>query len=418
MYPKFVTSATKRTIAAKRTFVRFPAFTPRIVPAARKPPPHLRYAFRVRILHVVPTYLPATRYGGPIYAVHGLCRALVARGHQVTVFTTNVDGASESGVPLDVPVELDGVRVRYFRSELRRLYFSRGLKRALQAEVKAFDVVHLHSVFLWPTFAAARAAHAAGVPYVISPRGMLVPELIRERTRWAKMAWLRLFERRTFAQAACIHVTSQREEEDARRVGIPLPHPFIVPNGIDIIPRPAVPRDAQTILYFGRINWKKRIDDLINSLPRIPGARLVIAGTDEEGLTPKLRERARLAGVADRVDFIGAIDPTAKWELLARASVLALPSLSENFGNVVLEAMMMETPVVLTPAVGLAPDVLAANAGIVTDDLAQAINTLLGDAAMREEMGRNGRALVESKFTWPAVAARMEEAYCSIASRR
>src|SRR5260370_167350 len=46
-------------------------------------------AVRMRILHVVPTYLPATRYGGPIYAVHGLCRALAARGHDVTVFTTN-----------------------------------------------------------------------------------------------------------------------------------------------------------------------------------------------------------------------------------------------------------------------------------------------------------------------------------------
>lgn len=366
----------------------------------------------------MPTYLPATRYGGPIYAVHGLCRALVERGHEVTVFTTNVDGTSESDVPLDAPVDLDGVRVHYFRSELRRLYVSRGLKRALLAEVKAFDVVHLHSVFLWPTYAAARIAHAAGVPYVISPRGMLVPELIRERTRWVKSAWLRLFERQTFAQAAGIHVTSQREEDDARRVGIPLPHPFIVPNGIDIVPRPAVPRDAHTILYFGRISWKKRIDLLIDALPRIPGARLVIAGNDEEGLTPNLQERARQTGVAGRVDFIGAIDPSAKWELLARASVLALPSLSENFGNVVLEAMMMETPVVLTPAVGLAPDVLAANAGIVTDDFAQAINTMLGDAVLRAAMGLNGRALVESKFNWQAVAAQMEEAYCSIASLR
>jgi hypothetical protein len=44
----------------------------------------------VKILHVVPTYLPARRYGGPIVAVHGLCRALVRRGHDVTVFTTNV----------------------------------------------------------------------------------------------------------------------------------------------------------------------------------------------------------------------------------------------------------------------------------------------------------------------------------------
>jgi glycosyltransferase involved in cell wall biosynthesis len=372
----------------------------------------------VRILHVVPTYLPAVRYGGPIYAVHGLCRALAARGHEVSVFTTNVDGKSESAVPLDSDVMLEGVRVRYFRSELRRVYYSRRLGRAVNAEAKSFDVIHLHSVFLWPTYAAARAAAAAKVQYVISPRGMLVPELIRERSRWMKTMWLRMFERRTFANAAAIHLTSHREEDDARRTAMPLPHPFIIPNGIDVVPRPSVPRDERLVLYFGRISWKKRIDVLIDALAQLPEARLAIAGNDDEGLTPKLRERARFAGVGDRVTFAGAIDPAAKWELLAGAAVLALPSISENFGNVVLEAMMTETPVVLSEGVGLAEDVRNAGAGIVTADFAGALRTLLADGALRAEMGRNGRALVESEFTWPSVAARMEEAYCSIASRR
>src|SRR5262249_2892122 len=68
----------------------------------------------MRILHVVPTYLPAVRYGGPIFAVHGLCRALARRGHHVEVFTTNVDGSGASPVPLGEPVDLDGVQIRYF----------------------------------------------------------------------------------------------------------------------------------------------------------------------------------------------------------------------------------------------------------------------------------------------------------------
>ena len=63
---------------------------------------------------------------------------------------------------------------------------------------------------------------------------MLVPELIAERSPLVKRAWLWLFERRTFADAAGIHVTSRREEDDARRTGIPLPHPLLVPNGIDL----------------------------------------------------------------------------------------------------------------------------------------------------------------------------------------
>jgi glycosyltransferase involved in cell wall biosynthesis len=371
----------------------------------------------VRLLHVVPTYLPATRYGGPIYSVHGLCRALVQRGHEVSVFTTNVDGPHDSNVPLDTAVDLDGVRVRYFHSELRRLYLSRGMRAALRDESSAFDIVHLHSVFLWPTYAAAREARRARVPYVISPRGMLVPELIAERSRLVKRAWLRLFERRTFAHAAGIHVTSQREEDDARRTGVPLPHPLLVPNGIDLVPRPAVPRDEQTVLHFGRVSWKKRIDVLIDALPQLPGIRLIIAGNDDEGLTPQLQERARKLGISDRVAFAGAIEASAKWDLLARATMVAMPSISENFGNVIVEAMMMETPVIVTEGVGLAADVRSGGAGIVTADFAGAIRTLAADASLRSQMGRNGRALVEARFTWPKVAERMEDAYCSIARR-
>jgi len=65
----------------------------------------------MRILHVVPSYLPAVRYGGPIFAVHGLCRALAARGHKLHVFTTNIDGPGITATPVATPVDLDGVQV-------------------------------------------------------------------------------------------------------------------------------------------------------------------------------------------------------------------------------------------------------------------------------------------------------------------
>ena len=132
----------------------------------------------MKILHVVATYLPAVRYGGPIRSVHGLCVALAALGHEVHVFTTNVDGTGDSDVPLCQPVDIDGVTVWYFPSRLlRRLYWSPKMKKALSREVPSFDVVHLHSVFLWPIWAAARIAERSGVPYVVSPRGMLVREI-------------------------------------------------------------------------------------------------------------------------------------------------------------------------------------------------------------------------------------------------
>lgn len=362
----------------------------------------------MNILHVVPTYLPARRYGGPIVAVHGLCKALVARGHEVDVMTTNVDGDGVVDAPVGVPVDVDGVRVRYFASPLPRLFWSPDMRRALREDVRKYDLVHVHSVFLWPGAAAARAAHKARVPYVISPRGMLVPELIRRKSRIAKTVWLKLIERRGFAHAAAIHFTSQLEWEDAKGVGLPLPSPFVVPNGIDIAPRPNVPRDDRTLLFLGRVNWKKGLDTMIEALPSLPGVRFVVTGNDEEELTPRLRELAFRIGVANRVEFLGPVHGPAKDELLAMATLFVLPSLSENFGNAVLEALAMETPVVLSRHVGLAEEVVRAHAGVIG---LNGIAALLDDPQLCAEMGRNGRALVESRFAWPRVAGEMEKAY-------
>lgn len=365
----------------------------------------------MRLLHVVPTYLPARRYGGPIVAVHGLCRALIERGHDVDVFTTNVDGDGVLDVPTATPVDLDGVRVHYFPSPMPRLYWSPEMRRALRSI--DHELVHSHAIWLWPGYAAARAARRANIPFVISPRGMLVPELIARKSRFVKRAWLATIERRNFAHATAIHFTSAIEEEDAKRTGIPLPSPFVVPNGIDLVPRPDVARDDHTLVFLGRINWKKGLDRAIELLPRID-AKLVIAGNDEENLTPQLRTLAERLGVADRVEFAGPVYGAAKWELLARATLFVLLSMSENFGNAALEALMMETPVVLSPSVGLAEDI--SGAGTTNAD---EVGALLADKERRAEMGRRGRALVESKFTWPRVAEQMEEAYrrCSTRSR-
>jgi glycosyltransferase involved in cell wall biosynthesis len=242
---------------------------------------------------------------------------------------------------------------------------------------------------------------------------MLVRDLIRQKSRIVKTLWLRLLERRGFAGAAAIHFTARLEWDEAKRVGLPLPSPFVIPNGIDVPPRLAVPRDSRTLLFLGRVSWKKGLDRVIEALPSLPGVRFVVAGNDEEALTPRLRALADRLGVGDRVDFTGPVYGAAKEELLARATLFVLMSTSENFGNAVLEALAAETPVVLSAGVGVAEEVVAAGAGAIGLD---AIGPLLADPARLAEMGRNGRNLVESRFAWPRVAQEMEEAYAAIRS--
>ena len=189
----------------------------------------------MRILHVVPTYYPAIRYGGPIRSVHGLASAVAAQGHEVHVYTTNVDGDGVSPVRLDRPVQLDGVNVSYFATSVgRRLYRSARMWQALHANISGFDIIHLHSVFLWPTSAAAQVARKAGVPYVLSPRGMLVKDLIRRKSSLAKRAWIALFERRNIKWAAAVHLTSEIEASELRALGFPHARLAIVANGIEM----------------------------------------------------------------------------------------------------------------------------------------------------------------------------------------
>lgn len=378
----------------------------------------------MKLLHVVPSYLPATRYGGPIYSVHGLCQGLARRGHQVEVYTTNIDGPGVSPVLLDEPVDKDGVAVTYFATGLgRRIYRSPDMATALCRHARTFDVIHLHSVFLWPTSAGAAEARCARVPYVLSPRGMLVPELIRRKSPLIKRAWITLFERRNLTSAASVHVTSEIEAADLARLGFEPARVDVIPNGIEL-PRGIVHHTNRDIagtqpmplvLSLGRINWKKGLDRLIEAMAYAPDAKLVIAGNDEDTYTPKLLALAKLTGVAARIRFLGPVHGDEKWSTFASADVFALPSYSENFGISVLEAMACGIPVVVTPEVGLATTVAQTGAGIVADGdpikFGRAIAHLLANPDLRQRMGEAGRKAAMDQFSWASVSERMEVLY-------
>ncbi len=362
--------------------------------------------------------------------MHGLAAALAQRGHDVHVYTTSLDGDSDLDVPIGEPVDLDGVSVHYFRvAALRRLCWAPALERRLRDSIAGFDVLHIHGIYSLPLLAAARAAARAGVPYVVAPRGMLVRDLISRKSRWVKSAWIQLFERSTLGRAAAVHVTAEVEGHELRAMGLPARRIACIPNGVKW-PRQHEPLEAgpygelpeRYVLYLSRINWKKGLDRLITAWQSIPDVPLVIAGNDDEGYQPKLLELARSLGVADRVMFVGPVGDAHKWALYERAQAFVLPSYSENFGNVVAEAMAMGCPVVLTSEVGIAPLVEAAGAGVVTDGapekLAATLQGLLADPLRRQEMGRRGAEAARTQLSWSGVVETTETLYREVLGRQ
>src|SRR5262249_40463566 len=389
----------------------------------------------MRILHVLPTYLPAVRYGGPIFAVHGLCRALVSRGHEVAVATTNINGPKKSAVPVGVPVWLAGVQGRYFQSVfLRRLSWAPSLAHALKQEVRRFDLVHLHSVFLWPTWAAARLARKAHVPYLISPRGMLFQEMTERRSRLAKSAWIHLFEKSNLEHAAAIHATSCLEADELIRLNWRLPPVVTISNGVDDPESTAsdseLSADVKELmdgepfaLFFGRLSWKKGIDRLLHAFARTSCGNLAIAGTDDEDLVPQLSQLVDRLRIRDRVRFLPrTILGRDKEQLFAAARVFVLPSYSENFGNAVIEAMRRGVPVIVTPEVGAAEIVRNARGGLVVEGeagpLGKAISQLTNDRGLARAMGEAGQRYVVEHYAWPCIAAQMEGLYEGLRAKR
>ncbi len=376
----------------------------------------------MKILHVVPTYLPAVRYGGPIVSVHGLCKALAVRGHDVHVYTTNVDGPGVSSVPLGAPFDIDGVRVWYFPTGLgRRLYRSPAMGAVLERRLDSFDVAHIHSVFLWPTTAAARIARRKGIPYVLSPRGMLVGDLFRRKSRLLKSTWVALFEKSNVADAASVHFTSELEAQEFHRLGFAARRIDIVPNGVALPPprksepQPCCNQARLRVLSLGRISWKKGLDRLIKAMVYVPDAELVIAGNDEENYQPRLEQLAVENGVVDRTTFFGEVRGERKWELIRSCDLFVMASYSENFGIAALEAMACGLAVVTTPEVGLARTIEESGAGVIASGepaaLGGTLARLLADRRRLETMGQTGVKVAATAFGWNDIAERTERIY-------
>jgi glycosyltransferase involved in cell wall biosynthesis len=251
---------------------------------------------------------------------------------------------------------------------------------------------------------------------------MLIRELIRRKSRWVKAAWINLVERTTLAHAAAVHVTADVEGVEFQALGLPYRRIVCIPNGVELPAKhgaleqgPFAALPPHYALFLSRINWKKGLDRLITAWQWVPDLPLVIAGNDDENYRPRLEELAKSVGVADRVVFLGPVGDAHKWAIYERAQMFLLPSYSENFGNVVAEAMAMGCPVLVTPEVGIAPLVESTRAGRVVSgeprELAAVINQLLADPAARREMGRRGAEAARTTLSWQGIAADAERLY-------
>ena len=372
----------------------------------------------MRVLHVIPSV--SERSGGPATAIFPMCRALMRQGIEVLLLTTT-DGLRE--VPTGAVVEHKGVPVIFFAPQLGESFkYSRPLTGWLSAKIRDFDLAHVHAVFNHSSVAATRACRKAGVPYVIRPLGTLDPWSMAQKSVRKRLFW-QLSGKAMLTRAMAVHYTSEAEKL-ATEAHLGLNHGKVIPLGIEAngsIPNVQLKPDLAGkpyVLVLSRLHPKKALDVLIDaflSLDQSSEWRLVIAGDGPADYVSKLK--ARVGSQPERVVFTGWLEGEKKDAVLGAASLLVLPSHQENFGLCVMEAMSHSVPVLVSPNVNLAAEIVSANAGWVAQIDKNVLAAKLAEALSDpNELARRGRAgkQLSQKYSWENAARELVELYRNI----
>jgi glycosyltransferase involved in cell wall biosynthesis len=383
----------------------------------------------MKILHVTPAYEPAWHLGGVVRSVTQCCRGLARLGLEVTVFTTDSGGARRMSVPLNQEVELDGVKVWYFKSDFTpRFGYSRRLKEACRQRIKQFDVVHLSSLWWYPEIATGSEALKQNVPYIISPTGGLTTYSLAQKPI-KKRLFLKFWESRILNGSRAIHYTTALERDSSSSLKL-RPPSFIIPGGIDLeefreLPdkvsakrKMNLPLDKPIILFFGRLHPVKNLGALLTAfaqiLPQFGNLVLVLAGPDD-GQETYLRNLASELLITDHIIFLGNIPPERRKYLLRSADLLALVSLHENLGNAAIEAMLAGVPVLVSENVGIAREVSDIGAGLVVsaeaESISQGLRELLSNPSKLDLMGQTALVSAPRRYGMEGVARQMALAY-------
>lgn len=356
--------------------------------------------------------------GGPAYSVPSLCAALKRFDAEVSLHCI----AEKRSLPLEITREIEITEHAAATDPFRRLFrASPKMRRALRSEFRGGKIVHTHGVWLAPNlYPAWEKVRSGGAKLVHAPRGMLAPGAMSFSSRKKQIVW-RLAQKRALQAADCIHATSRMEYEELRELGLRQPI-AIIPNGVEVphvpIKVPSSQKKNRTLLALGRLHPKKGLDELIRAWAQIeaeiPDWCLRIVGPAEGSYDRRLKATCKSTGVK-RVFIEGAVYGFRKSELLHSADLLILPTLSENFGIVVAEALAHGTPVICTQGAPWSGLEVERCGWWVSYGVSTIAATILEAAEMPEtellQMGVRGRRWVAKDYSWNAIGKSMASVY-------
>ena len=354
----------------------------------------------MKILLFAGAFYPSQK-GGPSNAIYWLASGLAHAGYEVKVVASN-EQLENVNLQFDQWLDLNGFKVVYAQKENRELFFDQALTES--------DVLMASGVCSVKSYFRKRKALKLGKKVVLSPRGELLDPAVFHKGKMYGMLKKTIFYsmRILFAKKTVFHATSDEEYNAIRKyMGkrakiVVIPNYMILPDRVDDA---SVSKERKKLVYVGRLNPIKNLELLIRCVAKSSSFNkgnyeLHIAGTGNPDYCNALVQLTKELGVKDKVVFLGQVEGKEKDTLYANAKCSFLVSKSENFGNVVIEALCQGTPVITskgTPWKELkdfnAGDWVEAN----EEEITAAIDKILSlDSVAYDEMRKNCLRLADS----------------------
>ncbi len=379
----------------------------------------------MRLLHVTPSYYPATYWGGPIFSTYYLNNALAAIP-EINLKVIATDAAGPRVADRLDPAALGDI----YPNQMVRLApriagasFSPQLIAQLPGLIRWAEVVHLTATYSSPTIPTLLLARLYRKPVVWSLRGAILEleQYQNVRKKQVKRLWNRVCNAAIRPGNLILHVTSA-EEAQISQAEIPRAGFEIIKNGVNLPDQPPVypPRGQGkfNLLFMGRLHPIKGLENLLAALKILadPQINCVICGTGAPEYTAQLQKLvADDPALRNQVEFKGHVTGAEKQNAFSQADVVIQPSFTENFGMAIAEGLAAGKPVIAAKGTPWQA-VETYQCGLWVDNspaaLAEAIQTIR--TADLEKLGYNGWQWMQREFSWTAIALQMAAVYRSL----
>ena len=279
--------------------------------------------------------------GGPSRSVPMLVKGLVEFGMDVTLMTIRSKNMNVHAL------EGTTARLKVLEPSFTRKEITRYLKD------EKFHLIQIQSMWDWPYHKVMVEARKLGIPYIVTPRGMLEPWSLSQKKWKKKLAWW-LYQRNDVQKSVCVFTTAKMEAEHVTNLGITTCK-AVIPNGIETDSYPcktSVDVVKKQVLFLSRVHVKKGIEVLFEVWKQIhpdyEDWQLLVIGNGEAEYIHSLENRVECLGLKESIKILPPVFGNDKIQIYQESALFCLPSYSENFGMAIAEAMSCGTPVITT----------------------------------------------------------------------